>query len=444
MKPQLAWFSPVVPQPTDVANYTERLRPHLDAHFEIRYFTETESGFLDIVQGRKYDCDPGQVPWEIFRELNRVDVAVYHVGNNPRFHLNTLFLSRRKTGLVVLHDRKLHHFVDAVYKHRLGDRDAYVGLMRKYYGPLGAEAALAAWEAAIPIDFMADQFPLTQFAIENALGVIVHTNDSLAKIRALTSVPVFRLPLAFPSNRPAAVEQRKSSQNGRVRLVMFGFLGPNRRVIEFLRALANLEQRDRFMLDFAGEIAHLDEVKSAVATLNLEDQVTIRGYVEEAALDDLLARADLAINLRYPSMGEASGTQLRIWSNALPSLVTCTEGYAELSEEVVCFVRPEQEEADIQRHLLHFIADPAHFRQMGIKGRRLLEREHSPATYVDRLHQITRLVDLMRLRRTKCDLADKVGSTLRAVDSTDTRTKFYAQAIGGLFEDGVAGSSFAA
>ncbi|MBA3883329.1 MAG: glycosyltransferase [Chthoniobacterales bacterium] len=434
MKLQLAWFSPVVPQPTDIANYTERLRPHLDAEFDVRYFTETESGFLDLAESHRYDCDPGQVPSEIFRELNSVDLPVYHIGNNPRFHLNTLFLSRRKPGLVVLHDRKLHHFFDAVYKHRLGDRETYVGLMRKYYGALGGEAAAAAWEAAIPIDFMADYFPLTQVAIENALAVIVHTKNSLDYVRGLTSTPVFRLPLAFPAAEGPLTRQQTKSADEKVRLVLFGFLGPNRRVTEFLHALARMHERNRFVLDLAGEMGNFDEVKTAVRNLELEGSVTLHGYAQQATLDDLLWRADLAINLRYPSMGEASGTQLRIWSAGLPSLVTQTEGYSELPGECVCFVRPDHEEADIQRHLRNFLADPLPFRRQGENAKILLEREHSPVAYVRGLRDIAKLMGQMRQRRTKCDLAKSVGRVVAPVEGASDRSAIYAQKICELFE----------
>ncbi|MEP6955654.1 MAG: glycosyltransferase [Chthoniobacterales bacterium] len=434
-KVQLAWFSPVVPQPTDIANYTERLRPALDAEFEVRYFTETQSGFLDLGTGRKYDCDPGQVPYEIFRQLNLVDLPVYHIGNNPLFHLNTLFLSRHKPGLVVLHDRKLHHFVDAVYKHRLGDRDTYVGLMHRYYGTLGAEAAAAAWETLIPIDFMADHFPFTEFAIEKALGVLVHTQHSSAAVGALTSHPLFRLPLAFPAHAESELAPSHKKAGERLRLIMFGFLGPNRRVIEFLRAFAKLEERDQFVVDLVGEIGHREEVEAVVTALGLESRVTLHGYVEQSALDDLLTRADLAINLRYPSMGEASGTQLRIWSHALPSLVTHTEGYIELPEAAVCFVRPEHEEADIQLHLRQFLADPQTFREMGRAGRLLLEQEHSPAVYVQGLRTIAEKMNQMRTRHTKCDLAERLGRALTPVAGASNRSRFYAETVSGLLTE---------
>jgi glycosyltransferase involved in cell wall biosynthesis len=205
-------------------------------------------------------------------------------------------------------------------------------------------------------------------------------------------------------------------------------------VTQFLRALAKLRERDRFEVDLAGAVGNIDQVTVTIGQLGLEKSVTVHGYVNQAALEDLLARADLAINLRYPSMSEDSVTQLRIWSNALPSLVTYTEGYADLPEEAVCFVRPEHEEADIQRHLLGFLANPQPYREKGAYGRKLLEREHSPETYVRDLDEITRVAGSLRQRRTKCKLADTIGRNIVPLGTSADRTAFYAETISALFD----------
>ncbi|CDH45570.1 hypothetical protein BN874_2590010 [Candidatus Contendobacter odensis Run_B_J11] len=86
-------------------------------------------------------------------------------------------------------------------------------------------------------------------------------------------------------------------------------------------------------------------------------------------------------------MGEASGSQLRIWDHALPSLVTRTGWYATLPETTVAFVRPEHEVADIQEHVRQLLANPAHFAHLGHNGRRQLEAQHAPDQYAEALCQ---------------------------------------------------------
>jgi hypothetical protein len=414
MKTKVAWFSPVVPQPTDIANYTERLRADLDRRFDMRYFVEEPNGVVDVTTGRRYPCDLGHFSHPLIRDLNCCDVPVYHIGNNGTFHAHTWTLSRTKPGIVVLHDRKLHHIVDWLW-HHTGDRDSYVELMRKHYGELGAEAGWASWHNQIPLDFIADHFPLTELAVENALAVIVHTRHSLEALQKTATIPVFHLPLPYPS-KPLPAGGRKTTPPGeRRRIIIFGFLSPNRRIIEFLTALAGLDQRHLFDVDIAGEISHEDQVKTAIADMGLGATVKLHGFVEESALDDLLARADLAINLRYPSLGEASGTQLRIWDNALPSIVTQTEAYADLPVNTVFFARPDHEIPDIRHLLLLLLADPQSFRIKGENGKKLLERDHAPADYVSRLASVIAMTDRLRRRRIECQLAETLGRRASAV-----------------------------
>ncbi len=93
--------------------------------------------------------------------------------------------------------------------------------------------------------------------------------------------------------------------------------------------------------------------------------VTLHGFVPAEDLEAALTSAHLAINLRFPTMGEASVSQLQIWDHALPSLVTRVGWYATLPQETVAFVRPEHEITDIQAHLHAFVDDPGRYAHMG-------------------------------------------------------------------------------
>ena len=109
--------------------------------------------------------------------------------------------------------------------------------------------------------------------------------------------------------------------------------------------------------------------------------------LSENDLHAALNRADLAVNLRYPTRGEASGTLMRVWEHALPCLVTRTDAFASLPEDTVAFVDPENEAADIQHHLSAYLERPDHYRALGRRGRALLEQEHVAEVYARRLFQ---------------------------------------------------------
>lgn len=83
-------------------------------------------------------------------------------------------------------------------------------------------------------------------------------------------------------------------------------------------------------------------------------------------------------------MGEASGSQLRIWSRALASVVTDTGWYASLPDECVFKIRPKHEAEDLGRLLQRLVAQPEQVQQVGAAGARQLA-VHAPEHYAHRL-----------------------------------------------------------
>ncbi len=429
---KIAWFSPLPPDRSEIANHTRRIADELHDRFDASFFSEKTDGFLDSTTGTHYWATLGQPPAELWPPLNQFDVTVYNLGNHHRHFSHTWFLSQAKPGIVVLHDLKLHHFFEGIYRERLDDQATYLRWMRRYYGQLGYEAGLAYWRQDLSIDFMAEQFPMTEWAIQGALGVVVHTEHALQTIRRVADGPVVLAPLPYHAR---AGGERVADQPGPVRLIIFGHLNVNRRVVEFLTALAAMPERGRFDVQIFGEMLNRREVENVVERLALRDQLTMHGYVSEDELERGLAVADLAVNLRYPSMGEASASQLRIWDHALPSLVTQTEGYAGMPADTVFFVRPEHETADIQRHLRNLLAHPERFHEAGQRGHRWLLAQHRPETYVDRVGGLCVAADALRLRHTQLSLAQRVGETIAPwTDAAPVvaREHVYAEAISQL------------
>jgi hypothetical protein len=102
-------------------------------------------------------------------------------------------------------------------------------------------------------------------------------------------------------------------------------------------------------------------------------------------------------------MGEASLSQLRFWTHALPTLVTRTGWYATLPESVVAHVRPDREQTDIMAHLGRFLEQPREYEALGQRGREWLVRYHGPDSYADTLLRtaevaVQRRVELARNR----------------------------------------------
>lgn len=414
---KLNWFSPLPPASTDIAHYTMRVLAALSARAEVVLWTDSREWDKSLNEHAEVRFfQPAQLRWE---ELNRADMSIYHIGNNPLFHGAIWQASRLHPGIVVLHDERLHHFFDGLYRAQWRDLPSYLAVMERYYGAEGQRAGAACFASdAQNIDEMAERYPLTQLALENALGVVAHTHETYRKLSLENRWPLAYLPLPFSAalktDGKAMTASAGNKQNEPpFRLIVFGYIGRNRRLEQVLEALAAFPAKEQFRLDIYGQVL-IDErhLRARIRSLGLKQSVKLHGFVPEEELDAALAASHLAINLRYPTMGEASGSQLRIWKHALPSLVSRTGWYQSLPAQAVAFVEPEREVFEIQQHLKDFLSDPARFREMGQAGRRILVEQHAPESYAQSLVDFIPHAQSFRPRAISSQLAERAGALM--------------------------------
>src|SRR6266567_1608231 len=111
---ELNWFSPLPPAATDIAHYNKRLIPALSSAAKVTLWTDQHSwdrGLHEFANVRVYRLN--RMPWP---EIKRADMTCYQIGNNPRFHGPIWQVSLQHAGVVVLHDFRLHHFFDGLFR----------------------------------------------------------------------------------------------------------------------------------------------------------------------------------------------------------------------------------------------------------------------------------------------------------------------------------------
>ena len=419
---KINWFCPLPPAKTSIADdYLVGILPSLSKHSELTLWTDQSSwdrSLENFAVVRHYD--PARISWS---ELNHAAVTFYNIGNNHLFHASIWQVSCRHPGIVVLHDLRVHNFFDSLYRGQWRDVALYLAQMKRYYGDEGLRAATEfVSSGAVNIDFMTEHYPLTPLALENCLAVVVHTEEAFAQLEAMRQWPVAlaSLPRTLPPHDAPDPDNDGDTRRPTppYRLIMFGYMGRNRRLEAVLEALGTLPERESFQLDIFGEIADGRSLRSRIRKLGLGHQVQLHGYTHETELNKMLQTSHLAINLRYPTMGEASGSQLRIWYHALPSLVTDVGWYSSLLRDTVAHVRPEHEIADIQSHLRAFLKNPEPFAKMGQRGLRTLREQHDPEKYVQTILELAAGARQFRVRKSACDLAKRAGSIMGSWTST--------------------------
>ena len=409
---KINWFCPLPPAKTSIADdYLVGILPSLSKQCELTLWTDQsswDSGLEKVAKVRRYD--PHRLSW---LDLNYAGATFYNIGNNHLFHASIWQVSRQHPGIVVLHDLRVHNFFESLYRGQWRDLAGYLAEIKRYYGDDGLRAATAFVESGtVSIDYLTEHYPLTPLALENCLAVVAHTQEAVEQVGAMRHPVTFAsLPRTLPPHTYAdhAVQRPAGPP---YRLIMFGYMGRNRRLDAVLEALGNLPERDSFRLDIFGEIPDGRALKRLIGKLGLDHLVQLHGYTPETELNKVLQASHLAINLRYPTMGEASGSQLRIWYHALPSLVTDVGWYSSLARDTVAHVRPEHEIADIQSHLQAFLKDPELFASMGKRGLRTLREQHDPEKYVQTILEVAGNVRELRARKSAYDLARRAGTMM--------------------------------
>jgi len=382
-RPRIHWVSPLPPAETDIAHYTARTVPALAERADVVLWTDQEAwdGRLErhaIV--RRFDGD-AHAPLDLAglaggREAT--EAVFFHIGNSWLFHAGILKLARRIPGCVVLHDIGLQDLAWMMMENGLmGHRD-YRAEMRQWYGAEGGAAANRVLARERDPADVAVRFPLFEIALPRAVSALTHTGLAFDAVAARGRVPVYALDLPFePGPRPAP--GRPAS--GPLRLVQFGYINPNRRLDSVLEALAEVAPEIDFTFEIFGKLWDRAHVERRISRLGLSDRVAIRGFAPEAELDEALGAAHLVFNLRFPTMGEASGSQLRIWRAAAASAVTDHGWYADQPDDTLFKLAPGSDREGLVDLLRRIEAERGLCERVGAAGRACLEARHDPDRY---------------------------------------------------------------
>lgn len=377
------WFSPLPPEKSGIAlDYVPSLVEPLSHLAELCLWHPTGTTSQPLPRGVRLERWTGK-EW---RTLHQADAVVFCLGNDARFHHWIWEVLGQTTGLVILHDCCLFDLFWG-YFHRKGDFGGFALALSRYYGLKDATTLSSLWKGANREQ--ARRYSFTELVLEKAHGAIVHTQEAWQEVCERGLCPVWNLPLPYRSRRRKGKEIRQRRRPALpLRLISFGLWGPHRRLLPFLEALASFPDRHCFRYDVLGPIPPDWNLEKRVEELGLTDVVSIYGWVAEDTLDALLSKADLAVNLRYPSMGEASGSQLRIWEHALPTLAIRDGWFETVPTELGLWIRPDHETEDIHRSLSFALENPKALQAMGEAAYTYLCRHHDPARYARRLLEI--------------------------------------------------------
>jgi glycosyltransferase involved in cell wall biosynthesis len=343
---RVAYYSPLPPSRSGVADYSALLLPALAERVE-------------VVVAR---------PSRLRREP-KADVCLYHVGNDAEAHGWIVEALRRRPGVVVLHDFVLHHLVVGLTFGR-GDMAGYLSAMEREEGLVGRLLGHAVLDNKIPPlwETRPEDFPLAGEVLQSAVGLIVHSRYVEERARTIGfGGPIRRIAHPAwpdPGVAPAAVE-------GSPVYGCFGNLPDGKRVPQLLRAFERLRARHpdaRLLL--------VGSASARLRSLDLPDGVVREDYVDEQRLWSLMSACDAVVSLRWPTMGETSGTAIRALGLGKPLVVSDVGWFSELPDDAALKVPVDEREEETLLAALEALTDPSTRAAMARAALQLVEHEH--------------------------------------------------------------------
>jgi glycosyltransferase involved in cell wall biosynthesis/SAM-dependent methyltransferase len=353
---RLAFFTPLPPAKSGIADYSTALLEHLSHFAQVDTFSEKPKRF----------------------DASLYDMCVYQLGNNP-FHTFAYEMAMEVPGTVVMHEANLHHLV-ADLTIRAGNWDAY---MKEVEINGGSNALAYAKRYVRTLERGPDyEIPMLRSVLAKSRAAIVHSDavGQILRAEGFTG-PIGKIPHgAWIVETDRMGYRAKLGLDEQTPLIgIFGFLKPYKRIAESLRAfrrLIRVAPGARMIL--VGE-AHLElPLASMIRTLGLSAHVR---HIDFAPIEDFngyLGACDIVLNLRFPTVGESSGTLLRALGMGKAVVVSDVGSFREYPDEICLKAPVDASEEDHLFEYMNLLASrPEAGRLLGARARAFVQQECS-------------------------------------------------------------------
>jgi glycosyltransferase involved in cell wall biosynthesis len=361
-RPRIAMVTPWPPQRSGVADYSFRLARALGRRADV-----------DVVVGEPLDhfAPPLEhgvslaqaAGFRTLEEIRQPDRVLYCMGNSS-FHGHVFELLRERPGAVIAHDVRLTGFY-GWFAGREGAEDPAARL---------SERIEALYGLRMPPDVL--EGPPPDWRRQAALGIYMtgeiqqyaeqlfvhsrHARDVLELDRGVLerAVPVFVLPFGMPA--PTHAGRTIADVGDRPRLLTVGVVSEVKGLDTLIAAVGTLaETRPAAHLTIAGpgDATELERWRACARELAPAGSVEITGHVDADRYRQLLGEADVAVQLRALSNGEASAAVADCLAAGLPTIVTDIGWARELPAGVVRRVAADAGSAVLAAELDALLSD---------------------------------------------------------------------------------------
>lgn len=358
---KVAYFSPLPPEATGIADYSATLLPSLLPHWNITLFVEQTSvrlpDGLDHLPVRPISSFQGPLQ-------ERYNMCVYQMGNNVHYHEQIYTTLVRFPGVAVLHDPNLHGFHVDHARRQQSPRSALVREFSLSHGYPGARYARQLFSPEAIVD--GNRFSHSARLAQISTGIIVHSQHAQRLIlanspRALVRVVQQPVPLTERRHDKLLAKELVGLPPDSFLLASFGFASPNKHIHNVIEVIPQL--RSVFPnLHYAvvGQTIAGYDLDTHIKKLGLQDCVHLTSYVDESLYMQYLLATDIGINIRYPTTGETSAALLRMMASGIPCIVSDVDAFSELPDDAVVKLAPNESPEEQLRQTFEMLIPDQH------------------------------------------------------------------------------------
>jgi glycosyltransferase involved in cell wall biosynthesis len=372
-KLKIAYFSPIHPQISGISQYSKELLLELKKYADIDLFLDKNVIPLEpeIIKNFRYFC------YDDFKNMVKTenyDAILYHIGNNP-LHEYIYWTSLRYPGITVLHDYVLHPFIKHITLDKSKKIHYLIEILHAYPNKIGNIIKKYIIDGPNSINVL--EYPLNERIPRTSKKVIVHSKYVKSLLKRYSNVyiiPHGRNPVYYSENDIVNNKISLQLNNDDILVSIFGFMNPNKRIDVVIRVFNRLQSEfSNIRLLLVGLINSdvIEKVKDKSGNID------VIGYVTEDVYYRYLTVSDIIINLRYPTMGETSGTLLDAMAFGKPVIVSNVGSYKETPDNCCWKVDLDENEEELLYQFLKELIRNRKLREvMGKNGREFIARNH--------------------------------------------------------------------
>lgn len=379
-KMNLAYFSPLPPQRSGIAEFSAEILQYLSSDFSITAFTQADAAEAKRILNKK-DIELSNL--KRFSKKKYPDaLMLYQIGSN-KIHAGIYLTAVLHPGIVMLHEYVIHHLVKSITIGS-GHPDAYTAEMGRYYGSEGREIARLVHTGRAASETIYFRYPLYHRIAQRSRAIITTTEYSSKIIsRDYPDKPVYHVPIStrpVPSLPDREKIKAAKGHSGRFLIGVFGLISEAKEVGLMLDLMASEAFKKRkFTLALVGSVHEDLKIEEEIEKRDLNDTVIATGYLERERYVEWLAAVDLCINLRYPSGGESSAAIMETMGAGRAVVVPDYAQFKELPSDSAIKIPPGRDKKEILRKtLLYFYENPEQLGEYEKNAKKYIRNNHTP------------------------------------------------------------------